>query len=574
MAGRKGFQRTLELRPPLDVCSSLMSMGSWLLLCILGVTAPGDDVSRQLSGISGFVILAAAIAAFMTGLALRCRAHRHMLNQLWAMPVVPQITEEEPLKASAVHQATKWSAGLQAVLLAGAIAWVVLHAVRCEDSQVRIGISTLYCIVSLSLVPHLGASTRADLHAQPAGLLEESTTQPARSATGSVYRASMALSGGSGRRRSSRHSVVPSILAARLPVHVRWKPLFKDPTFRGESARRISQGSIDTEETTRRRISHALTSTSAVQGDKEDTALDQMLSSASRQDVRKSVHQTDLSFVQEALPTRKMSDSNSSGFSDVSAVDEDGANSDVATPAKLKGSMVARKGVSPASSSSGLSDIMDEFRSGKAFGKPAVATSSSSYKAPVKVSNLAVIPPRDRPPSSCSGFSDVSVDVCEPEKPVLQSALAKERPSNSSLLLDNMMDASDQEDAMEARAHPAESRTSSKASKALKESRVSWADDKLILAMGLKTASAAVSVDGKDRPSSEPDRTNSPDGSGVCARIDRLLEQAHDSTDCNNSPSMNVLSPPQAKPHSEHSGLSDVSVASLSMSPLTTLFLP
>ncbi|CAE8672577.1 unnamed protein product, partial [Polarella glacialis] len=211
--------------------SSFMSIGSWALLCVLNIAAMGIfedcDYGEALAEPSiyvSFAVLMVVSALFVASFALAHKRHK----RCYLLPAI------------------------QVTLLTASAVWLVLHIVTHQEVQVYMGATTMYTLVSLSLMSCMG---------QPEVVEDPSEYRRGSTSTSLSWQLDHSVElvprpepqGTHQVDRRDRHVLIVDLKseedkdgskqdASQQPVQQsppgrasRWAPLFRDPGFGGET---------------------------------------------------------------------------------------------------------------------------------------------------------------------------------------------------------------------------------------------------------------------------------------------------------------------------------------------------
>lgn len=230
----------------------ILAVGSWSLLCVLDLADVwrGDAAQdgEKSSKAIGLIVLGVAISALVFALAQQ--------SSHWkASPAGKAADPPEAVglvDGSGDERRTAWSRwvfAIHAVLIGGSIVWLLFHAFGQRGQQVWIGLATLYSVSSLAAVQSFASCWRR----RDGGLAEPVDIDSSSKQDAGGTRPALTLAPIDTPNVASHPVVVQKPTLASITfldldkhrkcIDARWTPIFADPTFGGETKRRLSTAS-------------------------------------------------------------------------------------------------------------------------------------------------------------------------------------------------------------------------------------------------------------------------------------------------------------------------------------------
>eukprot|EP00930_Biecheleria_cincta_P050451 TRINITY_DN35618_c0_g1_i1.p1 TRINITY_DN35618_c0_g1~~TRINITY_DN35618_c0_g1_i1.p1 ORF type:complete len:504 (-),score=94.20 TRINITY_DN35618_c0_g1_i1:120-1631(-) len=242
--GARSCEQSWNLQFSLQQIALCLSVGSWLLLCLVElaiVAVDGDfgNLSWWSYLIGGLVLLIALVLVVAGRMQARSAAERKFAS------VMP--TELERSDEPKEPEDRKWNLVIHGHLVAGALLWIAVHVANEQYQQVWRGLTTLYSITGFGAVGvfcgRMKSAASVQQLQQPRGGDEARQYQQRRRP-----QADASSGDGSAGARNWSKPTAP-VAAASAVEHAacarsrglnsgtkrKWQPLFRDPTF-GNSA--------------------------------------------------------------------------------------------------------------------------------------------------------------------------------------------------------------------------------------------------------------------------------------------------------------------------------------------------
>eukprot|EP00929_Paragymnodinium_shiwhaense_P079317 TRINITY_DN41288_c0_g1_i1.p1 TRINITY_DN41288_c0_g1~~TRINITY_DN41288_c0_g1_i1.p1 ORF type:complete len:433 (-),score=77.16 TRINITY_DN41288_c0_g1_i1:186-1484(-) len=272
---------------PCRLCG-LLALGSWTLLCLVDLSAAwwSDlDAARLASnGVAVVALVLASVASIAHHAANACASEESPRSGK-AAAVLPSTDgqADDSGMPSGSEATVRWAVAAQGALLAGSLTWFLLHAAGGRSRQAWFGVATLYTLTSLTVVqctlylrgadaargpqnPYMidnlkvpggpPGMTLGDVAVDNTDGVVVDQAPKTRAAQGLGFSESQKLAGGREAEKMPEPGEVGQVIsptskianarqqagmitvpvAAHRASRGRWKPLFKDPTFRGTVA--------------------------------------------------------------------------------------------------------------------------------------------------------------------------------------------------------------------------------------------------------------------------------------------------------------------------------------------------